>query len=325
MFNPSTFDTTGMLDDIIVFDANGTISNPYNRYGGQPENYGFTPEWMLYNVLNGIISAGYGIDYYEMYNKFYSSTFHSAINSAVTDVQGNTTYYQHHGINGTSGSDVIFDFGGNNVVDAGAGDDFILVGAGNDAVAAGDGDDYVFTAIGDDIVDGGNGIDKIYLHDGDDLARGGRDNDQIFGENGNDKLWGQHGHDILDGGAGNDKLYGGGGRDQLYGREGNDLLKGGGGRDYLSGGEGSDTLIGGNGRDTFGYNLGDEDDTIKDFDTSRDKIELDTDLGVSTFSDTMAHATQVGSDVVFDFGNGDTLTLENIQISDLAANDFAFV
>ena len=47
MFNPSTFDTTGMLDDIIVFDANGTISNPYNRYGGQPENYGFTPEWML--------------------------------------------------------------------------------------------------------------------------------------------------------------------------------------------------------------------------------------------------------------------------------------
>lgn len=325
MFNASTFNTAGLHDDIIVFDQNGTISNPYGRYGGTPENYGLTPANTLYNILNGLIAAGYGIGFTDMYNKFYSATFHFGMNSGVSDINGNQTFFTDHGIDGTAGSDFIYDFGGDNVVNSGGGDDFILLGAGNDAVRAGQGDDLIFTSVGNDIVLGGAGHDKIYLFDGDDLARGGRDNDLMFGEAGNDKLWGQQGHDVLDGGSGSDELFGGGGRDQLYGGDGDDLLNGGGGRDFLTGGAGTDSLTGGNGRDTFGYNLGDEDDTITDFDLLRDKIQIDLDLGVSNFADIIAHASQVGADTVIDFGNGDMLTLENIQISDLAANDFTFL
>ncbi|MEO1324157.1 MAG: calcium-binding protein, partial [Pseudomonadota bacterium] len=173
------------------------------------------------------------------------------------------------------------------------------------------------------------GNDTIFLWDGDDLARGGRDDDSIFGENGNDKLWGQQGHDYLDGGAGDDILKGGGGHDQLFGSDGNDTLKGGGGRDILAGGDGNDTLTGNNGRDTFIFSLGDDVDTITDFDVTRDTIELDADLlgltaSTATAADVLSVANQVGNDVVIDFGNGDSLILEDVQLTTLAADDFSF-
>lgn len=323
MFTASTFDTNLGIQDTIVYDKNGTI-DANGHFSGNPHLYGYVPIITMGSIFDGLSTVGYDVDFNDLMARYGDSTFHSGINSAFT-AYGTTTYYMDNGIEGSSTSDVIVDYAGDNIVSADAGDDLVVVGFGNDAVDGGSGNDEIYTRTGDDIVSAGDGEDLVYLGRGDDLARGGRDNDQLYGEDGNDKLWGQKGHDLLDGGAGDDKLVGGGGRDELYGGEGNDFLKGGGGRDFLSGGEGTDILFGGNGRDTFGYSLGDDDDTITDFDLVKDKIEIDLDLGVSSFTGVMAHANQVGLDTVIDFGNGDILTLENIQVSDLSSNDFTFI
>ena len=41
------------------------------------------------------------------------------------------------------------------------------------------------------------------------------------------------------------------------------------------------------------------------------------DFGLADAQDALSHANQVGSDVVFDFGNGDTLTVENVLLGAL--------
>lgn len=48
------------------------------------------------------------------------------------------------------------------------------------------------------------------------------------------------------------------------------------------------------------------------------------DFGVTSFAQARTHATQSGTDVVFDFGGGDTLTIRNITINALA-DDMIFV
>ncbi|WP_394497178.1 Ig-like domain-containing protein [Shewanella sp. ENK2] len=71
---------------------------------------------------------------------------------------------------------------------------------------------------------------------------------------------------ILDGGAGDDVLIGG---------DGNEILIGGLGDDLLSGGLGDDVLTGGEGSNTFVWNANEiGTDTITDFDTSKDSLDL---------------------------------------------------
>ncbi|WP_228768546.1 beta strand repeat-containing protein [Shewanella sp. TC10] len=71
---------------------------------------------------------------------------------------------------------------------------------------------------------------------------------------------------ILDGGAGDDVLIGG---------DGNEILIGGLGDDLLSGGLGDDVMTGGEGNNTFVWNANEiGTDTITDFDTSKDSLDL---------------------------------------------------
>jgi hypothetical protein len=46
--------------------------------------------------------------------------------------------------------------------------------------------------------------------------------------------------------------------------------------------------------------------------------------GFRNAKEAMSHAEQVGHDVVFSFGSGSALTIENIHIHDLNAADFLF-
>ena len=80
----------------------------------------------------------------------------------------------------------------------------------------------------------------------------------------------------LDGGAGNDTLYGGpgGGDDVMAGGLGNDRIFGGQGNDTLIGGPGDDRLAGGPGADVFVFGPGDQTDTVTDFSSGTDKIDL---------------------------------------------------
>jgi Ca2+-binding RTX toxin-like protein len=120
----------------------------------------------------------------------------------------------------------------------------------------------------------------------------------------------------VDGGAGNDVLIGGAGNDVLLGGAGDDVLIGSGGLDVLDGGEGDNIVIQGLGFSTV----------VQGFDAgagSADRIDL-TRFGATLDYDwVMAHARQVGGDVVLDFGSEQT-TLVGVKLDALRADDFVF-
>ena len=105
---------------------------------------------------------------------------------------------------------------------------------------------------------------------------------------------------------------------------------GGDGDDVLEAGSFINTLKGGAGDDTFVFhdNLGFKKDYVRDFQTgagSEDVIQFDLSL-FTDFADVMTATTQQGNNVVitWDGGNGSAI-LENINVADLHADDFAFV
>lgn len=299
MFGRNQFNTNGLIDDSIVFDQNNSTS-------------AFL-DYLYVNFYNDMVSAGYGDTVSDLKVEFPNATWIVG-NSANVD----------SGLNGTNGVDIIVDFGGNDTIDAGAGNDLVVGGLGNDKIFGGDGDDLLFGADGEDIIQGWRGNDDIYGGAGHDSIHGGRGSDYIEGEGGNDFIKGGRGHDTILGGDGNDTLNGNGGRDTLIGGDGFDILSGGNGRDTLEGGGGNDILSGGNGRDSFVFELLGATDRITDYDDARDKIELNTNLGVNSFSDIANLMQQIGNDVYIQFNNTDSLILENTLISDLDASDFDF-
>ena len=96
----------------------------------------------------------------------------------------------------------------------------------------------------------------------------------INGTPGNDNLTGTSGNDIINGSEGDDLLIGLRASDVLNGGDGNDILSGGKGSDTLNGGLGNDNLVGGAGNDVFVLGAGLGVDTISDFTTSQDTIQL---------------------------------------------------
>ena len=157
---------------------------------------------------------------------------------------------------------------------------------------------------------------------------------KIFGAGGNDKIFGRFLHENhLAGGDGRDKLFGGAFSDQLDGNAGHDRLYGGLGNDILSGGTGNDKLHGGWGDDVFVFTEGDGHDTVHDFskggnfwffNAGKDSLYLDVD-GVETYEDALDAAHQQGRHVVFDFGDGDQLTLRHTRLNSLTEDHFDIV
>ena len=85
------------------------------------------------------------------------------------------------------------------------------------------------------------------------------------------------------------------------------------------------------GADRFVFGKGSAHDTILDFETSEDVIDLSHFKGIGGFDQVDAHASQVGADVVIDLGaaaggssGADVLTLAGIGLSDLGAGEFVF-
>ena len=129
---------------------------------------------------------------------------------------------------------------------------------------------------------------------------------------------GNDGNDQLDGSRADTSIVAAGGN-------GNDTLIGGPLDDVFDGGPGNDTLTGGGGADSFVLAPGDNADTITDLLASdRDKIDLSGFAAVRSLPELQALTTQVGSDTVIDFGNGDTLTLLGVAANTLMASEFVF-
>ncbi|KJS41360.1 MAG: hypothetical protein VR70_04940, partial [Rhodospirillaceae bacterium BRH_c57] len=119
-------------------------------------------------------------------------------------------------------------------------------------------------------------------------------------------------------------LNGTDGDDTLAGTAGNDTLVGKAGRDILDGGKGDDLLTGGAGGDTFVVQKGMGNDTITDFYPQwSDAIQL-SNFGFTSFSQVSSRMSQNGADTVIDLGNNETLTVQNVNSTDMTASEFTF-
>jgi Ca2+-binding RTX toxin-like protein len=159
----------------------------------------------------------------------------------------------------------------------------------------------------------GNGLDNsITGNAGNNVLKGGAGEDGLKGMGGNDKLHG---------GSGDDRLEGGSGHDELHGGSGHDKLRGGSGDDRLDGGSGNDKLHGDSGQDIFVFEKGSGWDTVADFRSGQDRVDVSGLSGVKGTSD--LNLTQVGEDAVIWHGS-DILVLKGVQASDLDSSDFVF-
>lgn len=252
-------------------------------------------------------------------------------------------------INGRGGNDTLEGLEGNDLLKGGAGDDVLRGGPGADTLDGGNGFDSADYGIalgpvtvdlakpavntgdaagdvlkGIEAVSGGDFADVIRGNGANNRLSGGDGNDTLVGRGGHDAIYGGNGADRLEGNAGNDALIGDGGADTLIGHGGDDMLigfdgadvlKGGAGRDHLLGFKGADELWGGAGRDRFTFQAGDGKDTIMDF-QKIDRLEFAKDLlgGQSTgLGVVSAFAKLKGGDVIFQFGNGDSVTLAGVS------------
>ena len=139
----------------------------------------------------------------------------------------------------------------------------------------------------------------------------------------NDTLIGNGGDNVFSGRIGDDTISGGGGNDLILG-DGN---PGEQGNDVLTGGTGNDTIITGDGDDTIVFADGDGGDFVADFQAGAgtpDVIDLTGVAAVSSLASVLALATEFGSDTFINFGNGDSLMLTGVVMSDLHEDDFIF-
>ena len=102
---------------------------------------------------------------------------------------------------------------------------------------------------------------------------------------------------------------------------GNDVISGTSGANILEGQGGNDTLTGGADADAFVFNLGDNSDTIADFEDGVDMIDLSA-TGLS-FADLVITTVASGSTIV-DYGSGDQIELLSTA-GQIDQSDFVFV
>jgi len=113
----------------------------------------------------------------------------------------------------------------------------------------------------------------------------------------------------------------------ILGTSADDVLVGTPRNDLMSGLAGNDHLTGGLRNDTFVFGPGFGNDTITDFSRAkhnRDIIDLSA-FNFASFTDVLNRTVVNGADTVFNFGNGDTLTVQNTaagNITTLLVDDF---
>ena len=154
------------------------------------------------------------------------------------------------------------------------------------------------------------------------VITGGNGNDTLNGTAGDDTISGGNGNDVINAADGNDTVSGGSGNDTINGGPGNDTINGGDGNDRIDGGTGDNTLTGGSGNDTFVFGPSFGVNTVTDF-GGGDRIEFDGGV-FANFAAVQAAMHQVGADTVISLGAGHEITLQNVNASNLHANDFLF-
>ncbi|TRD17812.1 calcium-binding protein [Palleronia caenipelagi] len=270
-----------------------------------------------------------------------------AIDASYIDVDGDMVTDGDDHLEGLAGNDLIKGGFGSDLLHGGAGADMLFGEAGQDTLVGGSGNDRLFGGAGKDDLQGEVGNDLLLGGQGDDVLSGGEGADRLIGGSGRDTadystsaegvhvILGGTGRGLLSraavsgGDAAGDSLVS---IENVSGSAHDDHLTGDRSANVLQGGAGADMLTGGHGGDTFVFNSGDGADVVTDFESGYDvwrwhvpgdQIFLGVD-GIEDFDKVAAAASQTGSNVTLDFGNGDSLTLANVQLSALDQDDFLF-
>jgi len=332
---------TPMIADILaVQDLYGTAANQRTgdtTYGENPTAGG------VYDQFNGLANAvtytifdNGGVDTID----FGSDTADQTVDlnpetvSSVKGLTGNLSIARGTWIENFiagSGADTVTGNKQANVINGAGGNDLLFGEGGLDTLYGSWGADRLHGGSGGDSLYGGPWNDMLWSEGGNDTMYGGDGNDQMFGSWGADTLHGGAGHDLMFGGTWSDVLWGNSGGDRMFGGNGNDVLYGGSGSDTLNGEGGNDWLTGGADADFFvftGTNIGA--DHVTDFTDDVDTLRLDDALwggGLPASQVLATYASVVGNDVVFDFGGGNTITLQGFGPTGTAAlvDDMVFI
>lgn len=347
--NDGTFSDFGDLIGIMGIALGTVLENVVSGAGN---------DTITGNEAYNVLSAGKGNDI--VYSGSGNDTTNGGIgndtlyggagNDSITAGSGNDRAF------GGAGNDKLYGGSGNDLLGGGGGNDIARGGAGDDTLWGSSGDDLIFGGFDDDLIGGGANKDKLYGESGDDtlyggggkdtvgggsdddLVSGGAGTDLVTGGTGDDTLWGQAGADTLNGGSGDDDISGGGQGDRLNGQQGDDTLNGGFGNDTLSGGAdddvlngnfGNDVLTGGLGSDIFVFDANGA-KRVTDFDGSQeDMLHIDNALwGGATLSAAQVvniYADDSSGTVIFNFGGGNTITLEGVSSTSGLAGDLLVI
>ncbi|MCQ0988853.1 calcium-binding protein [Jiella marina] len=316
----------------------GTISSRYGVFS--VEVTGESPISVVNTgLITGAVDLSDGNDFLKNTGDIGASVYLDAGNDMYN---GFGDSHVHGAIYGDEGDDVIVGGHNSDVLYGGSDNDQLFGGLGEDELYGGTGSDILRGGAGGDIVNGGDGFDQANYENSTggvavDLRNGGAcgghaagdvlsNIESLVGSAFDDTLNGNSGVNILRGEGGNDFLRGFAGNDDLRGGDGNDEIIGDLGFDTITGGAGNDTLTGGINGDTFVYANGFGVDVITDFEelNNFEKIDLSAVTAITDFADLAAnHLTQSGANAVITDG-ANTITLNNVNIADLDANDFIF-
>lgn len=200
-----------------------------------------------------------------------------------------------------AGADTLIGNAAANMLHGGAGNDVLLGGAGSDVLFGGSGSDiYEVDDLGDSVVEGdeAGSSDIVFSYVDFTLASGAE-------------------HLVLSYG---NQIYG-------YGNAGHNIIIGNSRGNVLEGRAGYDTITGGAGSDLFIVNPGFGVDVITDFSAgpgTEDAVYFSRQL-FSNFQQVLNNSAQVGTDTWIGDGLGNTVVLQNVQLSSLHADDFGFI
>ena len=268
-------------------------------------------------------------------------TYQQAWEKSAVPTDGNDTLYGDELANtmtGGAGNDTLYGRDGNDTLIGGKGNDTLYGNSG--------GDTYVFNrGDGQDIIDeqdAGSAGDAVLF--GEDVrpediivtqGNGGRDlilsisgtSDQVTLKNVITSSYAWSRVEFVRFADGTEWTYQQALEKSITPTDGNDTLYGDEFANTMTGGAGNDMLYGRAGNDTFVFKPGFGHDTIGDFTAGAgigDVVEFDQAL-FDDFQDVLAHAQQVGSDVVITYDTNNDLRLKNVKLANLNADDFHFV
>lgn len=218
---------------------------------------------------------------------------------------------------GNGGDDIFYGGGGNDRLLAAIGNNIMYGEAGSDNISSssagadqlygGAGDDVLNAVVGHNFLDGGEGIDTVSLRMGWAVSSWAIDVDLTAGWQGT----GEDRSELVN----IENVLGNSRANTIVGNSGANLLEGMGGDDVINGRNGDDILVGGDGADIFQFATGDGADTITDFNVAEDRIEINGLVFYPESGLTGVAIRQEGVDLVIEYGAGDTLLLQGVDLA----------